>query len=296
MWVRPEDAASLGRLVDTMAATPTDRPVLVVPCLPIATFLPDRRPLSRFIWLWPRDAYADRDSQIIRRLEERPDASIVYVLMHTPFAPRPQAVVPDLYAYLAEHYRPVEVVGSPERMLWGLAGRRPPAQDPAVRLTERLGSARAVRSHDGIIDEVPVRDVAGLATWPLTPGVLHVTPGRGGENRVMIPVDVPDAARLVLRVGVNPDLWQSLRPFPVRLRVAVVEGGRETEVFSVEKDVYTRTADRLWTPVEIDLGPWAGKHVEVVLGVEALGWDPQAGEVAGFEEPRVVVYPPSSGG
>ncbi|MEW6268637.1 MAG: glycosyltransferase family 39 protein [Thermodesulfobacteriota bacterium] len=293
VWVRPEDAQSFGATVDALAATPPDRPVLVVPCLPVLTFLSERPTLTRFIWLWPRDAYLDRDQQIIAKLEERPDASVVYVLMHTPFAPRPQVVVPELFQYLAEHYEVVEVPArSPERMMCALAARRPPSSaGETIRLTDRLQQASAVRSRDGATEEVPVERVAGVATWPLTPRVLHVTPGSGGESRVTIPLDVPHGGRLVLRAGVNPDLWQSLGPFPVRLRVAIVEDGRRSEVLSVEKDVYRHPGDRLWTPLDLDLARWAGRRVDVELSTEALGWQPGGPGIAGFEDPRVELGP-----
>lgn len=292
VWVRPEDAESFDSLIDALAATPEDRPVLVVPCLPITTFLSGRPPLARFIWLWPRDAYADRDQQIIRRLEERPDASIVYVLMHTPFAPRPQVTVPELFDYLADHYEIAQVFGpAPERMMCALGGPRPPDPSSGVaRLTDDLATARATRTRGGVAEDVPFDEVGGVATWPLTPRVLRVTPGEGGESRVAIPVDVPaegELARLVLRAGVNPDLWQSLGAFPVRLRVAVVAAGETTELLSIEKDVFSRPGDRLWTPLDVDLSRWAGRHVDVVLATEAVGWKPGGPEIAGFEDPRI---------
>jgi hypothetical protein len=294
--VRPEDAASFGALVDALAETPPDRPVLVVPCLPIATFLSDRPTLTRFMWLWPRDAYPDRDRQIIERLEEEPDASVVYVLMHTPFAPRPQVTVPELFEFLAERYEPAEVFGpSPERMMCALGGRRPAAEEGALSLTDDLSGARASKTSGGASMDVPVGQVAGVATWPLTPRVLHVTPGEGGENRVAIPVDVPAEATLVLRAGVNPDLWQSLGSFPLRLRVEVVADGDATEVLAVEKDVYARPGDRTWTPLALDLSRWAGRKVDLVFAAEALGWKPGGREIAGFEDPRIVARPAASG-
>ena len=293
VWVRPEDAESFGSLLAALAATPRDRPVLVVPCLPIATFLGDRPTLGRFLWLWPHDAYPDRDEQIIRRLEERPDASIVYVLMHTPFAPRPQVTVPALFDFLAEHYEPVGVFGlSPERMMGALGGPRPrPEDEVSLRLTERLSSARASIARGGSRADVPVDRIAGVAAWPLTPRVLHVTPGENGENRVALPVDVSAGERLVLRAGVNPDLWQSLGTFPLRLRVAIIAEGERTEVLSVDKDVYSRQGDRLWTPVDVDLSRWAGRRIEVELSTEALGWKPGGPQIAGFEDPRIVHRP-----
>lgn len=171
-----------------------------------------------------------------------------------------------------------------------LAGRRPPSNAAQIiRLTERLEQARAVRTRDGVREDVPVERVAGVATWPLTPRVLHVTPGSGGESVVRIPVDVPPGARLLLRAGVNPDMWQSLGPFPVRLRVAIVADGARHEVLSVEKDVYRDVDSRLWTPLDLDLSRWAGRRVEVELSAEALGWRPGGPEIAGFEDPRIEV-------
>lgn len=292
VWVRSEDAATYSGMIEALARTPVDRPVLVVPCLPVLSFLADRPTLGRFIWLWPRDAYADRDQQILAQLREHPDASIVYVFLHTPFAPRPQFNVPELYEYLAENYELAEVVGpAPERLICGLGEPRAPAAEDVARgvrrLTDDLESARARRARAGETSDATVGEVAGVATWPLTPRVLHVTPGEGGGSEVAIPLAVPAGARLRLRAGVHPDLWQSLGPFPVRLRVAVRSEGRDDVLLDVEKDVYARPKDRLWTPLDVDLTAWAGKPIEIVFSTEALAWKPGGPEIAGFEDPRI---------
>ena len=218
--------------------------------------------------------------------------------MHTPFAPRPQVTVPELFDYLAEHYEPARVFGPvPERMMCALGGPRPLLPAAGVRrLTDELDGARAVRTREGTSEDVPLEQVGGVATWPLTPRVLHVTPGQGGESRVSVPVEVPDAARLKLRAGVNPDLWQSLGSFPVRLRVAIVADGEITEVLSVDKDVYARPDDRLWVPLDVDLSPWAGRRVEIVFATEALGWKPGGPAIAGFEDPRIETTGASTAG
>src|SRR5207248_29132 len=82
--------------------------------------------------------------------------------------------------------------------------------------------ATVERIHAGTAERIDAPDaVAGVATWALTPRVLWVAPSAGGETRVALPVRVPPGARLRLRAGVNPDLWQTLGPFPVRLRVGL---------------------------------------------------------------------------
>ncbi len=316
VFVRPEDARSFSTLLDRLEATPPDRPVLVLPCLPVLTFLADRPPLSRFIWLWPRDAYADRDQQILARLGERPDATIVHVLMHTPFTPRPQNLVPQLFERLAETHRIGEVVGDqPDRMTCALGVPRTevPTQN-AIHLDTRLAAAgfeTPLSSGAGPrADSASERPTAGtaqagetstaptavaVATWALTPRVLHFLPGAAEPHRLVIPVDIPPRGRLQLAAGVNPDQFQSIGPFPLRLGVALRDAtGREHTLLDVEKDVFSRPADRRWSEINVNLTPFAGQHAEIVLSLQAMGWQPGSNGLAGFEDPRITTAAPAA--
>ena len=93
---------------------------------------------------------------------------------------------------------------------------------------------------------------------------------------------------ILTRAGVNPDLWQTLGPFPVRLRVALVADRGTTELLAVRRDVFAHPGERAWIPLDADLGAFAGREVTIVLAASAEGWPGSAGEVAGFEDPRVV--------
>src|SRR6185295_13238301 len=177
-YARTADAATLQSVVDALEATPPDRPVLAVPCVSAATFLAGRPCVSRFPWLWPRDAHVDRDQQVIASLEHHPDATVVYTLSHVPTISRLQAHAPRLFAYLAEHYRPGRILGPDAlHLIVVLAEKRPPPPPTiAVRLTERMADATAGRVRAGRIEPLAdVADAARVATWPLTPRVLSLS-------------------------------------------------------------------------------------------------------------------------
>lgn len=292
-YARPGDAAALQEVVNALETTPPDRPLLAVPCVSAATFLADRPCASRFPWLWPRDAHVDRDQQVIASLERHPDATVVYTLSHVPTISRLQAHAPTLFTYLAEHYRFGPIFG-PDAMhlIVALAEKRPPATDTAtVHLSERMASATATRVHDGRSE--PIGDgsqVARVGTWPLTPRVISLSTSGGNEIRLAFPVDVPARARLRLRAGVNPDLWQAIVPLPVRLQVSIETQATRADALAVRPDVFAHPADRTWNDVDFDLSPFAGQTVRIVLAAAADGWA-GADAVAGFEDPRLEVTP-----
>jgi hypothetical protein len=280
-YARPRDAEPLQNVVDALDATPPERPVLAVPCVSAATFLAARPCASRFPWLWPRDAHADRDQQVVASLDAHPDATVVYTLSHVPTIPRLQAHAPVLFGTLADRYRIGPIFGPDAlHLIVALAEPRAPAA-PIVRLADRIASASVERASDD--DAAHVASAGGVATWPLTPRVVWVPTTAPGETRLVFRVAVPAGARLRLRAGVNPDLWQGLGAFPVRLRVAV----GDTELLSIRRDVFANPADRAWVPLDADLGRWAGSEVPIVLAAAADGWNGSTGEIVGFEDPRL---------
>jgi arylsulfatase A-like enzyme len=83
----------------------------------------------------------------------------------------------------------------------------------------------------------------------------------GSPQRLAFSVEVPaDAPRL----GFGMSVLEA--DDPVRFRVAVVSATSETEIAS------TRVASpERWHDAELDLAPWAGRRVEIALGVESAG-------------------------
>ena len=293
-FIRPEDQASLRGVIAALRATPAERPVLAVPCLPLATFFAERPPLTGYLWIWQLDPPEPRDDEILARVDAVPELSLVYSLSHMPTLPWVQNIARTLYDGLAERFEMGPIFGAdPERPIFTLARRRADPEESVLwRATDHLAEASASHvAQDGAPPEA-IADVGaavGVATWPLTPRVLSLLPGAEGETRLELPIEIPEGARLRLRAGVNPDLWQSLGPFPIRLRVLLELPGESHELLSTVRDVYRRADDRPWQPLDLDLGAFAGRRGRLVLTAAALGWAGGGREMAGFEDPRLVL-------
>jgi hypothetical protein len=285
-YAHPADAAALGGALAAVGATPADRPVLAVPCVSAAAFLAGRPLLGRF----PRP---DADATLAAGLDAHPDATLLYTLSHLPSVPSFRLQAPGLAGALAARYRLGPVFGpDPERLIVGIGAPAPrEAARATIRLADRLADARAETVlHVGAPAPADPRVVAGVATWPLTPGVLWIEPPLDGETRLVVPVTVPPRARLRLAAGVNPDLWQTSWPFSVRLRVGLESRAGSRDLLAVERDVFARPEeDRAWSALDVDLGAEAGEEVRVVLAVAAGIWSPATRELAGFADPRLVV-------
>jgi hypothetical protein len=292
-YARPPDAAVLQGVIDVLATTPAERPVLAVPCVSAATFFVGRPSVSRFPWLWPRDAHRDRDEEVISSLDRHPDATVVYTLSHMPFLPRLQQYASPLFEALAARYRIGPIFGpDAEHLIVTLAQPRAPlAEIVRTRLADRLEMATAERVRPEGRTRAAVTEVAGLATWPLTPDVLWIVPDPRGETRLTFRLGIPERARLRLSVGVNPDLWQAIGPFPLRVRVLLADATGEHELLALRRDVYNSPRDRAWVPLDIDLSPLADQEVGLVLAASAEEWSMATREIVGFENPRLIEAP-----
>ena len=88
--------------------------------------------------------------------------------------------------------------------------------------------------------------------------------------------------------GVNPETWSRLPPFRPRFRIAVASGGTETPIADATLTPLGVLTDRRWTDVTVDLAPYAGTPVELVLRVTSPADVPPFDDRTGFGEPRVV--------
>jgi len=100
-------------------------------------------------------------------------------------------------------------------------------------------------------------------------------------------VHVPHGApRLVFAYGVNPERWLDAPSGPFTF-TAEVEGAPHAG-FRATVDPYRKLADRRWIEGSLDLAPWAGGRVTLLLAIEAPAVPERADEIAGWAEPRVV--------
>jgi hypothetical protein len=120
--------------------------------------------------------------------------------------------------------------------------------------------------------------------WPFV-HALRVDPPPNGTLAVTFPLVPRPTTRFLTSYGQDPDSYGP----GVHMSIAVRERtGAETTLYAADSNPLRVPADRPWRDVDVDLAPWAGRPIELVLrttGPTAV-W-PDAG-YAGWGAPRLV--------
>ena len=290
----PAQARALQAAIDALATTPPPGGALVaLPYHPLLNFLSVRPGLGRFYIVWPVEQQTSRDAEIVRQLEEDRDALVVYSPTQAPHFPPFADYAPGLMRHLVDHFAIDRTLGGEPGGFTFLLLRR--ASPPAGRslLDDALARARCtIEPQDG-----PSRDVTapterqtlvGEALWPFR-RVLRTTTLPDATVAVALSVAAENGARFEVGYGVNADRWGDLLPQRVRFTISVRAPGRsERLVVSAEVDPYDRAADRCWHDVAVDLTPWAGETVELVLRTTGPAGAVPDANLAGWAAPRLV--------
>jgi hypothetical protein len=115
-------------------------------------------------------------------------------------------------------------------------------------------------------------------------GILAIAPAR-----IAWPLTPPHGARLRTAVGLLPQAWQGPGN-GVNFRIAVEQDGRSADLFARYLDPVRVVDDRRWIPVDIDLSPFAGRPMTLVLSTEPSlpGVPPEAAnDFAVWGAPRI---------
>jgi len=294
LYAAPAQAGALQATLDALATTPPGGAALAaLPYHPLLNFLAARPGVSRFYIVWPVEQEASRDAVIVHRLEEERDALVVYSPTQAPHFPPFADYAPRLMRYLVDHFAIDRTLGGDPGGFTFLLLRRALPPPGRSLLDDALARARCtVEPKDG-----PSRDVTapaerqalvGEALWPFR-RVLRTTTLPEATVAVAVPVAAERGARFEVGYGVNGDRWGDLLPQRVRFTVSVRAAGRgERLVVSAEVDPYDREADRRWHDVAVDLTPWAGEPVEVVLRTTGPAGALPDANLAGWAAPRLV--------
>ena len=195
--------------------------------------------------------------------------------------------------YLVDHFEIDRTLGGdPDGFTFLLLRRESP---PAGRslLGPALAQARVtVESSAGPAREVAApaerRALVEEALWPFRP-VLRTSTLADATVAVILPVPVVAGERFEVGYGVNPDRWGDLLPHRVGFAISVrPPTGSERLVVSAEVDPYDRATDRRWHDVAVDLSPWAGETVELVLRTTGPPGAAPDADLAGWAAPRLV--------
>ena len=126
--------------------------------------------------------------------------------------------------------------------------------------------------------------------------VVRRTLPAGPPSRYRFSLDVAPGARLTFACAIAPPFHD--RP-GVEFTVKVRKAGREDTLWTQLLDPLSRAEHRRWVPAEIDLGPYAGRGVELILethGYEETGepgravWGTPGVTVPKDDAPLVIVY------
>jgi len=285
-------ARALQELVDGLAAAPPGQPVVGYPYHPIVTFISGRPLLGPYISIWPAEPDLHRTKDIVATLDAQPDGLVVYSPSQIAFFPRMAEYTPELFEYFARHFRIGKVFGGdPEGFSFLLLERKTPPGGRSLLGPALADAGVALEPGDGGVGRPLTAQQraawVGEVLWPFA-HVLRVT--TFPEVAIAVRFRLTPAAGEHFRTayGGDPDHWSHFPEAPIRFAVAVepVAGGRH-DVVAATVDPLTVPADRRWTDVDVDLTPWAGQPVDVVLRATGAKGVWPARDRAGWAEPRV---------
>lgn len=95
-------------------------------------------------------------------------------------------------------------------------------------------------------------------------GATHRSIYVAEQSRLVYAVTVPAGGWLRVALGVREEVWQR-EGNGVLFMAGVSHAGKYEELVSVVVNPYANPSDRQWLPVLLDLAPWAGQEVELVL-------------------------------
>lgn len=83
-------------------------------------------------------------------------------------------------------------------------------------------------------------------------------------SRIIWEEVVPERGWLSMSLGVREEAW-TREGSGVLFLIGISHEGRYEELVSLVVNPYANAADRQWLPLLLDLAPWAGQRVELVL-------------------------------
>jgi len=284
LYTRPGLAQPLQEALDRIAATPASAPLASLPYYPLLDFLALRAGVTRHYIVWPAGPASDRDQEVIADLERHPDAVVVYNANEFPQFPRFREYAPRLFAHLIDAYEIDRVFGGdPGGATIILLRRRPPAAESRSLLGDAFAHADVTASPPTSPPPVLAREVQ----WPFE-HVLAMSTVPGGAVTVRYPLTASAGDHFQAACGIDPERFGETWLPPVRCRVVIERGeGAPVDAAHVDLDPLRRPEDRRWVPIDVDLTPWAGTPIGLVLRLEGAAGAPPDPNLAGWAAPRI---------
>jgi hypothetical protein len=129
------------------------------------------------------------------------------------------------------------------------------AESGAIDLVARFDSAQKKPNPDVFrIEDVTINGE--------TKKSIAISPVIG--SRMVFKMRVPDDGWLRVFMGLKPEAWTQ-EGDGVRFMVLVSDGRASDELFVQDVNPFGNAGDRKWTPVMVDLSPYAGEEVDVIF-------------------------------
>jgi len=293
VFAEPGQVRMLGELVDYMRANSArDQPVAVLPYFSIAHFLADRHgPHGASYIIWPFAEYPDRDQRIIDAMDATGTDLVIYNFTQFPNFPPVSEYAATLYDYLVENFESDRSFSDSAFGFKLSALRRIGKRDPTEReLIDDLAAARLrIRDSEGASHpiEADQRDLyLSAAIWPFR-RVIALRPSADGETVLSTSIEVPAHAQLHTAVGTHPDLWFLYPATWVRFSISAISDGERQTLFERQLDPHQVLEDRGWFDVDVSLGAYAGKRIELEFSSSTALPNGQSLLMAGFAVPTI---------
>ncbi len=289
-YTSPVLADGFREVLGAIDETAADTPLLAYPYHTFLNFLANRPPRTRYMYLWPVEWNKERDDEIIATIEAAPKTLILYSPSQLVHLGSPRDFAERLFEYLAANYTIDRSYGIETPGLSFLQLRREPAPDRSAMLRRIESDAIVTKQpRNGVASEIPrgIDTFVRIADWPFR-RVVELKTQPAAEVALRIPVTPRLGDRLSTGYATNPDHWEYLFSPPVRFRLAVVDKDRSERTL-IEREIQhgTNPGQRRWFDVELDLSPWAGQSIEIVLGVFTRWGTKPSFDLAAWEVPVI---------
>jgi 4-amino-4-deoxy-L-arabinose transferase-like glycosyltransferase len=295
LYARPAQAADLNTVLRAITAAPGG-PLAALPYFPLLNFLAARPGLSRYYLVWPIERDVNRDAEIIDRLEATTNALVIYSPRRYPELPPFHEYAEPLFAYLVNHYTVGRSIGGdPFGFPFLVLERATPVAGRSL-MGDALAAARVSLEQAGI----PPREMKGSeraalvreVRWPFG-HVLRVTPPSGSAVAIYYGVTAATGLRLITSYGINPALLGDFVSAHARFAIDVRDELGEHQLVSTDVGLVPQAGGSSWRRSEIDLTPWAGRSIELVLRVSAPPEATANLDLFGWMDPRLVNVEPA---
>lgn len=292
VYATPAQARLMEELsAHVQAKTRPGQPIAVMPYFPLLHFYANRPGIHRSAYIaWPVGETPTREAEILRALKEQDVDLFVYNLNRFWSLDTMDRYLPELFAYLVEHYE-IERLFAYDRDYALAAARREDEDHRGALLPARADDfSISLRSEQAPPLPIPPErrsEYFGTALWPFRP-VMLLEPGLGQSTVASIELEIPAGGRLISACGVHPQHWYRVPAPTVDFAIDLLDATGRQRLYERSVAPMRKIGDLTWEEIDLPLADWAGRRVRLEFSTRT---DEATGEslwLGGWGIPRLV--------